>query len=189
VLNPSGLCQCGCGQPAPLAEQSVTARGYVKGEPLRFIKGHHLAQKARRAQKRTWTKRSGPLPTPCWIWHGAVTPDGYTRVWSNGRNIKAHVWMWEQQHGPLPEGLVLDHLCVVSNCVNPEHLEPVTQSENVKRRNARKTTCKHGHPWTAENTYVAHDGRRSCRACMRESQRRYQAKLREERRRFREQDR
>jgi hypothetical protein len=189
VLNPSGLCQCGCGQPAPLAEQSVTARGYIRGEPVRFIRNHHTI-------KRSWTARPGPLPTPCWIWDGAPNDLGYGSVWINGRCIKAHVWIWEQGHGAVPPGMELDHLCRRRLCVNPAHLEPVTHRENVLRgesqaaKNARKTHCKHGHGFTPENTIERPNGSRACRICTRrrsrEAQRRYQTRLREDAKCFRE---
>jgi hypothetical protein len=77
------------------------------------------------------------------------------------------------------EGLVIDHLCRVPLCVNPEHLEPVTLRENILRgeslsaRRARQTHCKHGHEFTAANTYVTVKGQRYCRACDRIRHRRY----------------
>ena len=62
-------------------------------------------------------------------------------------------------HGPIPEGLVIDHLCRNRACVNPAHLEPVSQRENVMRSpvaegaiNAAKTHCSQGHPFSPENT-------------------------------------
>ena len=73
----------------------------------------------------------------CWIWHGqvsgrygrfAVTPPGYGL-----RNVAAHRWSYTYYKGEIPESLVLDHLCGVKLCVNPDHLEPVTQAENVAR--------------------------------------------------------
>src|SRR5690606_27089460 len=74
--------------------------------------------------------------------------------------------------GPIPAGLVIDHLCGNTSCCNPEHLEAVTNAENMRRRAKRSATCASGHPWTPENTYIRPNGRRDCRACKREASRR-----------------
>lgn len=85
--------------------------------------------------------------------------------------------VWEKKHGELPRELVIDHLCRNPRCINLEHLEPVTHTENVRRGNAGKanaaiTHCPRNHPYDEENTRV-YGGRRHCRACERlRSQRR-----------------
>lgn len=76
------------------------------------------------------------IPEPnsgCWLWFGATTERGYGVVVANGRSIRAHRISYETAKGQIPEGLVLDHLCRVHCCVNPDHLEAVTQLENVRR--------------------------------------------------------
>lgn len=72
----------------------------------------------------------------CWEWKRALNWTGYGRVREplTRRRIAAHRWVWEQKHGPVPEGLELDHLCRNRRCVNPDHLEPVTRVENARRR-------------------------------------------------------
>jgi hypothetical protein len=83
-----------------------------------------------------------------------------------------HRWVYEQLVGPIPAGLVLDHLCRNPACVRPMHLEPVTQQENILRgqglaaANAVKTECSRGHPYTEANTYRRPDGYRDCRECV-----------------------
>lgn len=71
----------------------------------------------------------------CWIWNGSTTgKDGrYGQFIVNGRPFKAHRWSYEDHKGTIPDGLELDHLCRVTLCVNPDHLEPVTHLVNVRR--------------------------------------------------------
>jgi hypothetical protein len=107
----------------------------------------------------------------CWIWMRARTPDGYGRVGVDHKIRFAHRVAYELEVGPIPDGLILDHLCRRPMCVNPRHLEPVTQRENIIRgrslvaRNAAATHCVHGHPFDDANTYRRANGGRACRAC------------------------
>lgn len=117
--------------------------------------------------------------TPCWIYRKKPTNRGYAQfVMSDGTQPGAHRAFYEHHVGPIQDGLTIDHLCKVRRCVNPSHLEPVTRGENVLRgdtitaANTRKTHCPQGHEYSPENTYVCKLGRRACRACHRERQRR-----------------
>jgi hypothetical protein len=120
----------------------------------------------------------------CWLFVGGLTEDGYGVYMDHQVAKRAHRHAYEVMVGPIPEGLQLDHLCRVRNCVNPDHLEPVTPRENTLRGfgitavNAAKTHCKNDHEFTAENTYVRPDGARTCRACRVEVQARYYRKQR-----------
>lgn len=69
----------------------------------------------------------------CWNWTGG-TSTAYGVFWFGGRMVRAHRWAYEHLVGPIPEGMQLDHLCWNPGCVNPDHLEPVTQDENNARR-------------------------------------------------------
>jgi hypothetical protein len=106
----------------------------------------------------------------CWLWTGA-TQQGYGVHTSGGRAHKAHRVSYEEIVGPIPEGLTIDHLCRVRNCVNPDHLEPVSQKVNTLRGitipalNAAKTSCVNGHAFDEGNTYIRPDGARGCRRC------------------------
>lgn len=103
----------------------------------------------------------------CWLWTGALKPTGYGTLSVSRKTYQAHRIAYELLVAPIPEGLQLDHLCRVRNCVNPEHLEPVTQTENIRRgqQGHGRTHCVHGHEYTPENTIVRKNGWRMCRTC------------------------
>lgn len=113
----------------------------------------------------------------CWLWRGDLTSNGYGRFYQDELSSGvAHRWLYKRIVGAVPDELHLDHLCRVRNCVNVDHLEPVTTQENTRRsesgRNMReKTHCPFGHPYDAENTrhYTQRNGaaHRSCRTCER----------------------
>lgn len=110
--------------------------------------------------------------TGCWIWTGALSAGSYGSIFHEGRMQKAHRVSWRLNRGEIPDGLDLDHLCRVRRCVNPDHLEPVTRSENLLRsplmdRYSHKTHCVHGHEFTPDNTRVMANGHRVCRSCQR----------------------
>lgn len=104
----------------------------------------------------------------CWEWTGYKSDQGYAVLRSGGRRWQAYRFSYEVFIGEIGEGLYLDHLCRNPSCVNPLHLEPVTNKENVLRgigpsaQNARKVTCINGHPFTR----IATDGSRRCQTCM-----------------------
>lgn len=144
-------------------------------------------------EERLWDKVELPtdrgLPdilSGCWLWAGATDGSGrYGAIQAGGRVARAHRVTYELLRGGVPDGLELDHLCRVTLCVNPWHLEPVTHHENVLRgnsiqaANARKTHCPRGHPYDMQM-----GGGRWCRTChreaSREAQRRYRARKRAE---------
>ena len=133
------------------------------------------------AKKRFWSKVN--KTATCWLWT-ASTARGYGIFWNGRRKVVAHRISYELFVGFIPNELQLDHLCRVRHCVNPGHLEPVTQQENILRGegeaavNARKTHCKRGHPFSGDNLYMrpAYNNRRksrACRTCHKLSERRY----------------
>lgn len=112
----------------------------------------------------------------CWLWTGGRNRDGYARTSvqvgpGKSRNKRAHRVLYEVVNGPVPDGMVLDHVCRVRHCVNPGHLEVVTPTENTRRGDHVQGPCKRGHEFTPENTYVAPSGSRHCRACKRDTMR------------------
>lgn len=119
-------------------------------------------------------------PSGHWIWTATTTPNGYGQM----DKKYAHRLSYEFYVGPIPEGLVIDHLCRVRNCVNPAHLQPVTQKTNFdrgiakqavrasnSRRGQARTHCPHGHEYTEENTHHETKGNgnviRRCKTCRR----------------------
>lgn len=109
----------------------------------------------------------------CWLWMGTLSTRGYGRLWCDGKVRQAHRVVYEILVGPIPSGLQLDHLCRVRRCVNPQHLEPVTNRENGRRgtvaqvnraRQLGKTHCKHGHS-LSDAYWDRTAGRRRCRPC------------------------
>lgn len=106
----------------------------------------------------------------CWVWTGPKRGVGYGVISVDSKPKAVHRFAYELLVGPIPEGLVLDHLCRNRLCVRPEHLEAVTQQVNILRGvgytavAARKTHCKRGHEYTPENTVKATNGR-WCREC------------------------
>jgi len=130
--------------------------------------------------------------TGCWLWTGNTIPAGYGqfRVGSmaNGsrRYVMSHRFCYEAFVGAIENGLCLDHLCRQPLCVNPQHLEPVTRGENVRRGRVgdrttnpgalfalAKTHCKNGHEFTPANTATHALGYRVCRQCQRDASNRY----------------
>jgi HNH endonuclease len=109
-------------------------------------------------------------PSGCVLWTGPLNDKGYGHTSVARKHIYVHRFMYEQFAGPIPPGLVIDHLCRVRNCCNVAHMEVVTNRENVLRgngitaRNAVKTECDYGHPFDEANTCVTPKGR-ICRAC------------------------
>jgi hypothetical protein len=127
--NPSGLCFCGCGQATPIATKTSAQWGHVKGQPTRYVRGHHPGH---RGHAPGWTV----LDTPCWIWTGRIRPDDGRPMWSDEL---AYRRVYEEQVRPLSDDEVLHHVCHNRICVNPSHLEPLVDAEHARQHQANMT--------------------------------------------------
>ena len=116
----------------------------------------------------------------CLVWRGSLSrPGGYGQIKVNGRREKVHRVIYAHVHGPIPDGMTIDHVakrgCRFKACCEETHLEAVTNRENILRgggasaTNARKTHCKRGHPLSGDNLYASQLARgvRDCKACAR----------------------
>ena len=111
----------------------------------------------------------------CWLWQG-TTSSGYGRISVNAKRQSVHRVVWEALVGPIPDGMQMDHLCRIRNCVNPDHLDVVTHKENLRRGVApsarTKAYCLRGH--SMSDCYIdKKTGKRKCRQCAVNRQRKY----------------
>lgn len=138
-------------------------------------------------EERFWHKVDRRGVDDCWQWLAYSDPRGYgsfgKRTGDEWTIVKAHRFAYESMVGPIPDGLTLDHLCRNPSCVNPSHLEPVTQAVNTLRgespaaQAARRSTCVNGHLYTPETTKV-YRGARYCRICNNQYMREKRASMR-----------
>ncbi len=131
----------------------------------------------------------------CWIWQGAKSKMQYKnsvvyygKIMFKSKTRQAHRLFYISFKGEIPKGLELDHLCRNTLCVNPEHLQAVTHSENMKRGKAHLeivqrasliTHCPQKHEYTKENTYIFKNQRR-CKECNRQRAKLYQQNKRKQ---------
>jgi len=127
----------------------------------------------RSIEHRFWEKVMPEPNSGCWIWLDSLIQRGYGQLRVNGKGLRAHRIAHELLKGPIPSKLTIDHLCRNHWCVNPDHLEAVTQKENILRGtnqiaiNAKQTHCSKGHEFSFLNTYISKKGHRFCRECNR----------------------
>lgn len=137
---PYGKCRCGCGGDAPISQFTNQAYGWEKGKPKKYILGHSV-----RLSQVDYLEEDRGHATPCWVWQMALAKAGYGLTHVNGKTTSAHRFYYENRKGTIEKGLQLDHLCKVRCCVNPDHLEPVTNATNSRRGNMTRLTREDTH--------------------------------------------
>jgi hypothetical protein len=139
------LCDCGCGQPTPIAKRNDKRYGWIKGQPIHFRKGHHPKVSL---AVRFWAQvnKNGPvhpvLKTRCWLWTGTRTgPMRYGRMYVDGVHTTAHrvAWFLETGEWPNPQAL---HKCDNPACVRFSHLFEGTGLDNIADRQRKKRQAK-----------------------------------------------
>lgn len=117
--NPTEFCLCGCGEKTQLAPQTLRSKGWVRGQPKRYVRGHQ--------------RRKSPVQyivnpeTGCWEWQMAHNGKGYGRISvGGGKQDYAHRVFWMHENGVIPSGMEIDHICHNRSCVNPEHLRAIS---------------------------------------------------------------
>lgn len=142
---PYGECWCGCKAKTKLARVSDAPKWEVRDCPRRYIHNHH-----RRSYVTEYKVVDTGYETPCWISNRGKMGEGYAVTWVDGKYVRTHKLFYEACYGLVPGGMFLDHLCVSRtkgragsvSCVNPDHLEPVTRTENNRRSRNTKLTIE-----------------------------------------------
>jgi hypothetical protein len=156
------------------------SRWRSSGDPLKLGPRGERATYIADPVERFWSKIH--KTDSCWFWIGhRRRRGGYGSFYFNGVVWAAHRYSYTFLRGPIPDGLVLDHLCGEPSCVNPDHLETVTLAENSRRAKKLRPTCGQGHEMAGDNVVTRKDGARYCRACFNASQRGRRNKYRAER--------
>lgn len=146
------LCECGCGQPAPIAKRTNRQWGHVKGQPVRFIVGHHnKMRQLRPLAERFWEKVDRRDKEECWEWTGGTDSHGYgtLQIGTHDKPFpgKAHRISYELHYGSIPDGMLVCHKCDNPPCVNPNHLFVGSYSDNIEdcyAKNRRDAPPGHG---------------------------------------------
>jgi hypothetical protein len=140
---PYGYCHCGCGQKTTIAPATERKRGYVKGKPYKFVKGHNFrcCEDHRGTLHERFWKRVKKTDY-CWIWQGYTAEAGYGQIGFNNKVFSTHRISWMLNFGEIPEGLCVLHKCDHPPCVNPDHLFLGTRDDNSKDAVAKGRAIK-----------------------------------------------
>lgn len=129
------LCACGCGQITPVSRWNNKRADVKAGKHFAYCHGH--GRRRTTTEDRFWSKVAPAEADECWLWNGYRKPDGYGSFVLDSRPQQAHRVAWTLLRGDIPDGLHIDHLCLTPACVNPWHMELVTNAENARRVHTR----------------------------------------------------
>ena len=125
---PLGLCQCGCGEETNICPVNCVSRGFIKGQPFRFIKSHG---NARPLADKFWEKVDVKSDSECWLWKGSVDRKGYGKFGNKYKTEISSRVAYKLAYGKLEHGESVLHACDNPPCCNPSHLFKGTQQDNV----------------------------------------------------------
>lgn len=168
-------CACGCG----------LETGWRRGKPCRYMHGHHRRKGVHPRNGMAYILSNIEIVSEsgCWIWMRHISGStGYAQarvrlIGTRWELDNVHRYSYELLHGPIPDGMHVDHICKVRCCVNPSHLRLLTPRQNVlvgvgpSALNSAKTHCPKGHEYNERNTYMSKVGKRHCRPCAAEKER------------------
>lgn len=131
---------------SPVAARGLCNRHYIRKRRLGELPKLSLSR-----EDRFWAKvdRSGE----CWIWTASRKPNGYGEFYAGGRVGYAHRYSYEMHHGPIPEGMVVDHTCYTPACVNPDHLRLASKSQNGQNRDGLDVNNTSGYRGVSRDTH------------------------------------
>jgi hypothetical protein len=165
--NNNGLCECGCGQPAPIATHTNTKHNQIKGQPCRFISGHNGILNHKPLIERFWEKvnKQGPMPdarsvqvhpeiagTRCWEWTARVNNKGRGSFHHDGKDQLAPRVSFFLETGRYPVPCAC-HKCDNPTCVRFSHLFEGTHADNL-------------HDASIKNRFPDRKGERNSRALL-----------------------
>lgn len=145
----STLCECGCGQLAPICTHTNLREGIRKGESRRFISGHQFSVPGNRKRVKTLEELFWPrvLKTDkCWEWTGGLDRQGYGKFYNQRGAPRAHRFSYELAFGPIPQGKLVCHHCDNPKCIRPDHLFIGTHKDNTQDA-VRKNRLSRTHQW------------------------------------------
>lgn len=145
---PYGYCHCGCGQKTNIVPLNDASRGYVKGEPFRFIRGHGFVK--RPIIQTFWSHVSPGDPEECWEWQASVTQAGYGEFKNGTKVLYAHRTSYELHFGSIPDEMQVLHRCDNRQCANPFHLFLGTNSDNMADKTAKNRQQRGKTVWSAK---------------------------------------